>query len=112
MKRDAVRMLLLVGLILLMGCATTPPARLCPVAYGSHGPLNKSFGLHHRFVVWGIDRFVGPVSPAVMSAVLEPLQRIGHTGIEDARVEEVYDEHVRQHPDGFDDQTGVRSARL
>src|SRR2546425_433551 len=42
MKRDAVRMLLLVGLILLTGCATTPPARLCPVAYGSHGPLDKS----------------------------------------------------------------------
>src|SRR5256885_373995 len=76
MKRDAVRMLLLVGLILLMGCATTPPARLCPVAYGSHGPLNKSFGLHHRFVVWGIDRFVGPVSPAVMSAVMETLYNV------------------------------------
>src|SRR2546426_8719824 len=83
MKRDAVRMLLLVGLILLMGCATTPPARLCPVAYGSHGPLNKSFGLHHRFVVWGIDRFVGPVSPAGMSAVMETLQRIGHTRAEE-----------------------------
>ena len=112
MKRDAVRMLLLVGLILLTGCATTPPARLCPVAYGSHGPLNKSFGLHHRFVVWGIDRFVGPVSPAVMSAVMETLQRIGHTVIEDARFEEVYNEHVRQHTYGFDDATVVRVGKL
>src|SRR2546427_826087 len=114
MRRDAVRMLLLVGLILLTGCATTPPARLCPVAYGSHGPLNKSFGLHHRFVVWGIDRFVGPVSPAVMSAVMETLQRIGHTVIEDARFEEVYNEHVRQHKYGFDAATRgiiVKDAR-
>src|SRR5438309_4459490 len=112
MRRDAVRMLLLVGLILLTGCATTPPARLCPVAYGSHGPLNKSFGLHHRFVVWGIDRFVGPVSPAVMSAVMETLQRVGHTVIEDARFEEVYNEHVRQHTYGFDDATVVRVGKL
>src|SRR2546430_11807786 len=102
MKRDAVRMLLLVGLILLMGCATTPPARLCPVAYGSHGPLNKSFGLHHRFVVWGIDRFVGPVSPAVMSAVMETLQRIAHTVIEDAKFEQLYNDNEREHTTGID----------
>src|SRR5437867_3467437 len=112
MRRDAVRMLLLVGLILLTGCATTPPARICPVAYGSHGPLNKSFGLHHRFVVWGIDRFVGPVSPAVMSAVMETLQRNGQTVIEDARFEQVYNEHVRQHTYGFDDATVARIGKL
>src|SRR5437879_13727282 len=112
MRRDAVRMLLLVGMILLTCCATAPPARLCPVAYGSHGPLNKSFGVHQRFVVWGIDRFVGPVSPAVMSAVMETLQRIGHTVIEDARFEEVYNEHVRQDTYGFDDTTVVRVGKL
>src|SRR5207245_7863951 len=106
------RMLLLVRLILLMCCVTTPPAILSPVSYVSHGPLNKSFGLYPRFVVWSIDRFVGPVSPAVMSAVMETLQRIGHTVIEDARFEEVYNEHVRQHTYGFDDATVVRVGKL
>src|SRR5438093_12062947 len=97
MRRDAVRMLLLVGLILLTGCATTPPSRLCPVAYGSHGPLNKLFGLHHRFVVWCIDLFVGSVSPAVMYAVMETLQWKWPTVIEDMRVEEGNNDDVRQH---------------
>jgi len=109
---DAVRMLLLVGLILLTGCATTPPSRLCPVAYGSHGPPNKSVGLHGRFVVWGVGRFVGPVSPVVVSAVKETLQRVGHTVIEDARFEEVYNEHVLQHTYGFDDATVIRVGKL
>jgi hypothetical protein len=112
MRRVAVRMLLLVGLILLIGCATTPPARLCAVAYGTHGPPNKSFGPHYRFVVWGMERFVGPISPTVMPAVMETLQRLGHTVIEDARFEEVYNEHVRQHKYGFDDATVARVGKL
>src|SRR5438552_17530133 len=47
-----------------------------------------------------------------MSAVMETLQRIGHTVIEDARFEEVYNEHVRQHTYGFDDATVVRVGKL